>query len=109
MKMNRSARITLIITTAVCLAILATAVIINTIHGNENQALVIQCIIFAVYNIALNFALNNIRIVKQSAARKLVLIGKWSMPLASVVCLILQADSFLPIQINTGKLLSAFL
>ena len=49
-------------TTAVCLAILATAAIINTIHGNENQALVIQCIIFAVYNIALNFALNNIRI-----------------------------------------------
>ena len=88
-------------TTAVCLAILATAAIINTIHGNENQALVIQCIIFAVYNIALNFALNNIRIVKQNAARKLVLIGKWSMPLASVVCLILQADSFLPVQINT--------
>ena len=99
MKMNRSARITLIITTAVCLAILATAVIINTIHGNENQALVIQCIIFAVYNIALNFALNNSRIVKQSAARKLVLIGKWSMPLASVVCLILQADSFLPLSL----------
>lgn len=101
MKMNRNARITLIMTTAVCLAILATAAIINTIHGNENQALVIQCIIFAVYNIALNFALNNIRIVKQNAARKLVLIGKWSMPLASVVCLILQADSFLPVQINT--------
>lgn len=80
MKMNRNARITLIMTTAVCLAILATAAIINTIHGNENQALVIQCIIFAVYNIALNFALNNIRIVKQNAARKLVLIGKWSMP-----------------------------
>ena len=40
-------------TTAVCLAILATAAIINTIHGNENQALVIQCIIFAVYNIEL--------------------------------------------------------
>ena len=88
-------------TTAVCLAILATAAIINTIHGNENQALVIQCIIFAIYNIALNFALNNIRIVKQNAARKLVLIGKWSMPLASAFCLILQADSFLPIQINT--------
>ena len=70
MKMNRNARITLIMTTAVCLAILATAAIINTIHGNENQALVIQCIIFAVYNIALNFALNNIRIVKQNAARK---------------------------------------
>ena len=101
MKMNRNARITLIMTTAVCLAILATAAIINTIHGNENQALVIQSIIFAVYNIALNFALNNIRIVKQNAARKLVLIGKWSMPLASVVCLILQADSFLSVQINT--------
>ena len=33
MKMNRNARITLIMTTAVCLAILATAAIINTILG----------------------------------------------------------------------------
>lgn len=93
--MNKNARITLIMTTTACLAILAIAVIINNTHCNENRALVIQCLIFAVYNIALNFALNSIRIVKRNAARKLVLIGKWSMPLASVVCLILQAEAFL--------------
>ena len=45
--MNKNARITLIMTTTACLAILATAVIINNAHGNENRALVIQCLIFA--------------------------------------------------------------
>lgn len=106
--MNKNARITLIMTTTACLAILATAVIINNAHGNENRALVIQCLIFAVYNIALNFALNSIRIVKRNAARKLVLIGKWSMPLSSVVCFILQAEAFLPIQINTETFICLF-
>jgi len=106
--MNKNARITLIMTTTACLAILAIAVIINNTHCNENRALVIQYLIFAVYNIALNFALNSIRIVKRNAARKLVLIGKWSMPLASVVCLILQAEAFLPIQINTETFICLF-
>lgn len=95
-------------TTTACLAILATAVIINNIHGNENRTLVLQCLIFAVYNIALNFALNSIRIVKRNAARKLVLIGKWSMPLASLVCLVLQAEAFLPIRINTETFICLF-
>lgn len=106
--MNRDARITLIMTTTACLAILAAAVIINNIHGNENRTLVLQCLVFAVYNIALNFALNSIRIVKRNAARKLVLIGKWSIPLASLVCLVLQAEAFLPIQINTETFICLF-
>lgn len=106
--MNRDTRITLIMTTTACLAILAIAVLINNIHANEHRALVLQCLIFAVYNIALNFALNSIRIVKRNAARKLVLIGKWSMPLASLVCLVLQAEAFLPIQINTETFICLF-
>ena len=92
--MKQKNKRTLILTTAICILLSLTTLLLTKIGNESAESYLLLYVIAVLLNVVLNLGLS-IKIASTNGAKALVSLGKWIMPIAGFTYLIPQIYSML--------------